>query len=165
MILSLWNTALIDDTQDEATATVKTDSEQCRVLLFNVEDMKYFLRNTKAELRVKLTNVFTSSMKLKLLAFNAKFNVETSIQYDQNALESIVQMLLISKGKIEILEDQVREEDERKNRKYKLLVDDEETISLNAEEQLFLSQYIDDKQINDKFVQKLYSEYRIESDL
>ena len=32
--------ALIDETQDEATATVKTNSEFCRILYWNVDDMK-----------------------------------------------------------------------------------------------------------------------------
>jgi len=148
--------ALIDDTQDEATATVKTDSEQCRLLIFKVDDMKYLLKNSKAELRVKLTNVFTSSMKLKLMAFNANFNVEKSIEFNQNALESLVQMLLISKGKIEISEN---DEDEGT---CKFLKGDDEIISLTLEEHVFLSQYIDRKEINDKFVEKLFKDYHIE---
>ena len=150
-------TALIDDTQDEATATVTTDSEQCRLLIFNVDDMKYFLSSIKAELRVKLTNVFTSSMKLKLMAFNDNFNVEKSIEFNQNALESLVQLLLISKGKIEIMDN---EEDEGK---CKFLVGDEETFSLTVEEHVFLNHFIDQKELNDKFVNKLFKDYRIDS--
>ncbi len=134
--------ALIDDTQDEATATVKTNSEKTRLLYWDVMKLKYLLTHCQADLRVKLINVFTASMKIKLMDFNANFHVEKSIEYKQKTLETVVQMLLIAKKKLKITESE-------KVNSCQFLIEENEVIELSVDERIFLNEYIKLKQIGD----------------
>lgn len=139
----LGEIALIDESQDVATATVRTDSEQCRFLIWSVDDLQYFLKQTKAESRVKLTNVFTSSMKEKLMAWNANFNVEKSIAFKQNAFEAVVEMLVIAKGAQNSGDD------------------DGVIVLLSEEEQAFLNAQAKEREVNDVVVAGLMQKYHL----
>eukprot|EP01084_Bolivina_argentea_P315737 547114_1 len=146
--------ALIDDTQDAATATVKTNSEKTRLLYWDVNRLKYLLTHCQSELRVKLINVFTTSMKIKLMDFNANFNVEKSIEFKQKTLETIIQMLLICKCKLKITESE-------KVDCCQFLMEENEIIELSVDERMFLNEYIKLKQISDGFAKSLMKKYHI----
>ena len=76
----------------------------CRIVFWDVDDIKYLLHHSKADFRVKLINVFTASMKIKLMDFNENYNIEKSQLFKEQCLESIIQMMLITKGKLKITE-------------------------------------------------------------
>eukprot|EP01083_Nonionella_stella_P140442 430702_1 len=153
--------ALIDDTQDEATATVRTNSETSRLLYWNVNELKHLLKNSKAEFRVKLINVFTASMKVKLLDLNANIDVEKSIAFKQQNFETLVQMLLISKGKLRIKDSDNIEHINAKA----LVIEERDMVELHVDEELFLDEYIKQKQISQHFARQLMKKYHIDIDL
>lgn len=86
--------------------------------------------------------------------FNANFNVEKSIKFKQECLESLVQMMLITKGKLKITESEMVN-------KCEILMDKDERITLDVDEQIFLREYIKQKQITDEFRKQLMSKYHI----
>ena len=147
--------ALIDDTQDVATATVKTNTEKTRLLYWDVDELKYFLSHSKAELRVKVINVFTASMKMKLMGLNANFNVEKSIQFKRKNFIGLVQMLLISKGKLKMAESVNVDKVEF------VIGDSDEKIQLSVDEQMYLMQYAKQHQIDEQFVNETMEKYHI----
>ena len=148
--------ALIDDTQDVATATVSTSSEETRLLYWNVDDLKWFLSHSQAELRVKLINVFTASMKMKLMGLNANFKVEKSVEFKQKNFVSIVQMLLIGKKKLKVSESGSVDDAE-------VMIEEEGMIELSVDEQLFLTQYAQQHQLSDSFVNDVMKKYHIDT--
>lgn len=80
--------SLIDDTQDVAIASVQTNSEICRVLWWKTKYLKDLLSTEKADFRVKLINVFTGSMKAKIIDLNKSIHAR-NIQHLENMIEII----------------------------------------------------------------------------
>lgn len=90
--------------------------------------------------------------------FNENFNIEKSTQFKQQCLESIIQMMLITKGKLKITESETVD-------KCEFLIGKDEMIPLDIDEQLFISQYVKQKQISDSFTNKLMNKYHIKMDV
>lgn len=90
--------------------------------------------------------------------FNENFNIEKSQLFKQQNFESIIQMMLITKGKLKITESE-------KIDKCQFLIEDDERIKLDVDEQIFLNQYIKQKQLNDEFTDTMIKKYHLDMDL
>merc|ERR1712129_87638 len=124
---------------------VKTNTENTRVLFWNVDELKYFLSHSKAELRVKVINVFTASMKMKLMGLNA----ERSIEWKHKNFIGLVQMLLISKGRLKVGQTDV-------------IGNNDEKIRLTVDERMYLQQYAKEHQVDEQFVNETMQKYHID---